>query len=189
MAYGRDGICGQGFIHYSLQSTLAAPCLLYSDNVVEGTPNKTLARAGNTRDVYLYELERSVFERSYEVRRWGGAAEAQCHLRGVHSCHLAGALKSLIRPVDNSLLRMLLRLVYLQCPGFDCLRRDQFAVILRSSLQRLLVQRQREVEDYQKLLRKVPVVNKLSPPLLRCIAAVQSTNSLSVPILLHAPWT
>ncbi|KAL8429108.1 hypothetical protein Efla_003161 [Eimeria flavescens] len=91
-----------GFIQYSLLKSLAGPCLLYSDNVIEGTPSETCAKADKSREVSLCALDRGVFARSYK---------------------------------------------------------------------RLLIQRQREVEDYQALLRKVPVVNKLQPSLLRCIAS------------------
>ncbi|CDI73672.1 CAMP-dependent protein kinase regulatory subunit, putative [Eimeria praecox] len=86
---------------YSHVDNLSAPCLLFSDDIIEGTANVTCAKAGEGEDVFLYSLERSVFERSYEP---------------------------------------------------------------------LAIQRQREVEEYQKLLRKVPVVNKLNPELLRCLA-------------------
>ncbi|OEH80348.1 CAMP-dependent protein kinase regulatory [Cyclospora cayetanensis] len=99
---GTVSIFQPGFIQYSFVESSPAPCMLYSENLVEGTPNKTCAKADSDEDVVMYTLDRAVFERSYE---------------------------------------------------------------------RLLFQRQREVEDYQKLLRKVPVVNKLDPPLLRCLAA------------------
>lgn len=47
---------------------MSAPCLLFSDNIIEGTPNVACAKAGEGEDVFLYSLERGVFERSYEVR-------------------------------------------------------------------------------------------------------------------------
>ncbi|KAL8272870.1 hypothetical protein Esti_003179 [Eimeria stiedai] len=99
---GTVDIFQPGFIQYSLIQQLTAPCLLYSENVLGGTPSEACAKAGSDEDVSLYELDRSIFERSYK---------------------------------------------------------------------RLLVQREREVADYQALLRKVPVVNKLSPLSLRCIAS------------------
>ncbi|CDJ36672.1 CAMP-dependent protein kinase regulatory subunit, putative [Eimeria mitis] len=99
---GTVDILEPGFIQYSHLESLSAPCLLFSDNIIEGTPNVACAKAGKGEDVFLYSLERTVFERSYEP---------------------------------------------------------------------LAIQRQREVEEYQKLLRKVPVVNKLNPELLRCLAA------------------
>ncbi|CDJ50796.1 CAMP-dependent protein kinase regulatory subunit, putative [Eimeria brunetti] len=104
---GTVDILQPGFIQYSHLENLSAPCLLFADNLVEGTPNVACAKAGTGGDVFLYSLERSVFERSYEP---------------------------------------------------------------------LAIQRQREVEEYQKLLRKVPVVNKLNPELLRCLAAGDAVN-------------
>ncbi|KAL8453899.1 hypothetical protein Emed_000610 [Eimeria media] len=83
---GTVDIFQPGFIQYSLIQQLSAPCLLYSENVLEGTPSETCAKASSNED-------------------------------------------------------------------------------------RLLEQREREVADYQALLRKVPVVNKLSPLSLRCIAS------------------
>ncbi|CDJ66729.1 CAMP-dependent protein kinase regulatory subunit, putative [Eimeria necatrix] len=104
---GSVDIFQPGFIQYRLLENISAPCLLYSEEIMEGMPNATCAKADQAEDVFLYSLDRSVFERSYE---------------------------------------------------------------------RLAVQRQREVEDYQKLLRKVPVVNKLAPELLRCLAAGETAS-------------
>lgn len=46
---------------------------------MEGMPNTTCAKADQAEDVFLYSLDRSVFERSYEVR--DSTKQLQCCCR------------------------------------------------------------------------------------------------------------